>query len=666
MLENAPALSRSTTAPPKSPRQPSSLSNSLRRCNGSTLTISTAAYSPPPPPPPPSQPLSGGEEEGVVYRYGVPADTDTMSTGSIVQRLKRASRVDLDVLSPPPSSGSLSPFPSLPQPTSPVMTSATTRSTPSTLVIPRSPSSRSTSSTASQSVDETNSPSVGKCKVRGCWLGSELDGLCIQHFYAAEVMEKGRADEKVKTPRSSLFGGSTNSFTFTPPPATIQSLPPIPPPPPASPSKSHADLLLTELLSTEWSYLTSLTTCINAFLLRLRASASLGHPLLTEDEVATVFTNVETVHATNLSLYTELCALAQDNRLVTVECAQSLTRHAERFRCYVQYVCGYDDAGKLLVERRKAGKELEWFLRVAELCERCRMEDLLIQPVQRIPRYLLLLRSLLSHVSAGSVVHAAFSAALVVLSSLTSAINSSLHLKLSYRRVSVIAARVVDPPFPVCSPHRHHLLDAVLMKKYAHASVLKLTQWKRYWFILFNDLLMYTTVGGGAGGSGEVKVKHVLWLDMMRVKKGVGVAGGEGEGKEGRWAFEVQSAVKTVVVACESEEEREKWVTTLKDAIDVAVREKRERRRELEGQGGAALGEVKRWSTGGTGTLGSGGLCVVDDEEDEDDEYEALTPSPITPQRDGGRRFTAPAAAFTPPAPPKQSHTIPALARWGS
>ena len=196
--------------------------------------------------------------------------------------------------------------------------------------------------------------------------------------------------------------------------------------------------------------------------------------------------------------------------------------------------------------------------------------------------------------------------------------------------------------------------------------MLKLAAWKRYWFILFNDLLMYTTVGGGAGGTGEVKVKHVLWLDMMRVRRG---AEG-GEGKEQRWTFEVISAVKCVVVACESEEERERWVNALRDAIDGAMREKAERRKELEGGAAYQLSaEVKR----GSGGLGAG-LCVVDDDEDDEEgaEWEAVTPTPVTPQMEGGRRYTAPASTFTPPAQPLTAkgaqgvQGVPALTRWGS
>ena len=589
--------------------------------------------SPPPPPPPvvdepPPPPASKGE--------------DHTSAASILSRLKRrSSRRSIDTSA------------------SSVTQQRGSTSTPAgvSLPMPRSPSS-ATSSFSSQSDDAAQSLSpvgtAGKCRSRGCWMDSEIDGMCIQHFYAAEVMEKGAQgwrpdrEEKVKTPSKGGQSGTAtagNSFTFSNAAAPLQSVPAVPAPPAAcsssaSAGKSHAELLLAELVQTECSYLTSLTAAINSFLLRLRVSSSLSRPLLSEEELHTVFTNIETIHSTNLTLYTELCGLVSSSAsssLLSADCALVLSRYAERAKCYTAYVCGYDDGCQLLVERRKSSKELDWFLRVSELCDRCRLEDLLIQPVQRIPRYLLLLRSLLQRLTVSTPLHTAFSSALSSLSSLTSAINSSLHLKLSYRRVSHIAARLVDPPFPICLPQRQHLMDGCLLKKYNNMSVLKLgTAWKRYWFVLFNDLLLYAAPDTG-------KVKHVLWLDMMRVRQ-------MDEQATGRQScIEVLSNVKSVVVQAETDKDRERWLQTLREAIDIAVREKRERRRDIDSTpSSSSLGEVKRAS----GVFASSHqLCAVDDDDDEDDEsfdtglVMSVSPLPLTPLR----RNTAPNGSRTPP-----------------
>ena len=304
----------------------------------------------------------------------------------------------------------------------------------------------------------------------------------------------------------------------------------------------------------------------------------------------------------------------------------------------------------------------------------CRLEDLLIQPVQRIPRYLLLLRSLLGQLGPSSVQeHTAFTTALSSLSALASAINSSLHMHSSYQRVSVLAARILDPPFPLTQSHRYYILDGVLTKKFAHAGVLKLQQWKRYWFILFNDCLLYTTVA--ADRTSTVKVKHVLFLDMMRVKAvddvgagGGGSSGGGGgggsKGGEGRWGFEVKSSVKCLVCSCETEEERDRWVSSLKDAIDVAVRDKLERRKDIDwSSGGGGNGEVKRMSASASNAGAMSGLSVVEtDDWEDDEEYDSaglvLTPSPNTP----ARRQTATHSA-TPPALPRASISVPTLGR---
>ena len=676
-LDAPPPLSRATTAPYAAPSQ----TTWFKRATGSILSISTQHSN--------NSPRSAADDSSV-------GDAKAQSTA--VSHNKRASLSQPIVL---PQPQPLSPC------ATPTVASQSTRH-PS-LSVPRSPSSRSSTSstTSSQSL---GGGEEGRCKQRGCWMGAEMDGLCIQHFYAAEVTDKDgarsqwwkTADEKVKTPTNRRDSGKPFSFSAgvtaaASASASLTLLPLVPPPPAAAArdGRAHSELLLAELVQTEHSYLCSLTTAINVFLLRIRASTAVGRVLLSEDEIARVFVNLERLHTINLELYTQLCARSHTGGLLSVETANLLTAYCADAKSYVAYVCGYDDGRALLAEKRKASKDLDYLLRVSELCERCRLEDLLIQPVQRIPRYLLLLRSLLGQLSVkDSAVHSPFTTALASLSALASAINSSLAMHSAYQRVSTLAARILDPPFPLAQPHRYFLLDGVLNKKFARSGMLKLQTWKRYWFILFNDCLLYTTVP--AERSSSVKVKHVLFLDMMRVRTvddagaaagGRSSSGGDISGAgsggaaaskpaaaEGKWAFEVASSVKCLVCSCDSEEERDRWVCGLNDAIDVALRDKHERRKDIDWSGaqGNSLssssmqgGEAKRLSgsTSGGAMGGLGGLSVVEtDDWEGDEEYDsagaAFTPSPNTP----ARRHTL-AHSATPPVLPRASISVPALSR---
>jgi hypothetical protein len=127
----------------------------------------------------------------------------------------------------------------------------------------------------------------------------------------------------------------------------------------------------------------------------------------------------------------------------------------------------------------------------------------------------------------------------------------------------------------------------------------------------------------------------------------------------------VLSNVKSVVVQAETDKDRERWLNALREAIDIAVREKRERRRDIDSTpSSSSLGEVKR----GSGVFASSQqLCAVDDDDDEDDESfdtgiviaPTTQPLPQTPQR----RNTTPNGSRTPP--PGQGRTtgfsVPAL-----
>jgi RhoGEF domain len=82
-----------------------------------------------------------------------------------------------------------------------------------------------------------------------------------------------------------------------------------------------------------------------------------------------------------------------------MHCKTPLQQSASFFKMYSTYINNYDVAMKR-VRLLEAHTEFRAFIRACELQEGCRGLDLrsyLIQPVQRVPRYKLLLAELLKH-----------------------------------------------------------------------------------------------------------------------------------------------------------------------------------------------------------------------------------------------------------------------------
>eukprot|EP00808_Paulinella_micropora_P024625 g1529.t1 len=104
-----------------------------------------------------------------------------------------------------------------------------------------------------------------------------------------------------------------------------------------------------------------------------------------------------------------------------------------------------------------------------------------------------------------------------------------------------------------------HVLDGPLEKQFNNKG-LHLRAWKKYWFFLFNDLLMYTTV---PSAKGKCKVKYQLPLVSMEVKEA-------DSGSKKKFGFEILSNVKSFFLAASSPAERDKWIQALRDHIELS------------------------------------------------------------------------------------------------
>jgi hypothetical protein len=109
------------------------------------------------------------------------------------------------------------------------------------------------------------------------------------------------------------------------------------------------------------------------------------------------------------------------------------------------------------------------------------IQSLLITPVQRIPRYLLLLESLLSRTPEAHPDHARSSGAVKLVRGIASELNESKRNHDDAKLMFAIALHIDPPVDDLIEPHRRLLLDAVL---------LDVARQKPYRFVLFSDLLI--------------------------------------------------------------------------------------------------------------------------------------------------------------------------------
>jgi len=187
-----------------------------------------------------------------------------------------------------------------------------------------------------------------------------------------------------------------------------------------------------ELLDTEISYCKDITAVHQGFL------AQAGD-VLTEEEKKILFMNISEL----VPVHTELLAGLQEkmrkwNYNQTV--GDVVLKQVPSFVVYEGYITNYKDAVHFLQKHRASSAKLDKFLQKSEstYCRNLKLESFLIMPVQRLPRYLLLLKELRKYTNSTHPDFDQIGSAIANLESLTATLNESQREKETIEKVSEI------------------------------------------------------------------------------------------------------------------------------------------------------------------------------------------------------------------------------------
>ena len=157
---------------------------------------------------------------------------------------------------------------------------------------------------------------------------------------------------------------------------------------------------LREILTSEQKYVDALQLAVEEFLqpmLRLSAARTAARPVVSRTEVMDIFSTLEIIVELNRGLLNEL-----KERLAQWPSVQRFgdlfARMAPILRLYSGYVRNYDVSQRVLTDKRETSSVFCEFLAEREArTQGLHLESYLIMPVQRLPRYQMLLSGLLKY-----------------------------------------------------------------------------------------------------------------------------------------------------------------------------------------------------------------------------------------------------------------------------
>lgn len=156
-----------------------------------------------------------------------------------------------------------------------------------------------------------------------------------------------------------------------------------------------------EILTTERNYLMALNIVVEALLNPLRVAANENRPILPKKDIKAIFFQLEVIRGYTSALYQQL-----ENRLVLREkedpspvlLGDIFLQMADYLRTYILYTSNYTTAIQTLNSALKNCPDFVKFLQSEKVVKQIGKSDLpdyLILPIQRLPRYAMLLKELI-------------------------------------------------------------------------------------------------------------------------------------------------------------------------------------------------------------------------------------------------------------------------------
>ena len=303
---------------------------------------------------------------------------------------------------------------------------------------------------------------------------------------------------------------------------------------------------LSEIISSERTYVQELELLSEVYYDGLASLAGDdARALLCVEDVSALFSNVKNIVVFNRRMLTEM-----EEKSARGESFIGTFRNFVPFlRMYQTYINNYQLASETL-QRLKANAAVAKVLKGLDAAagKSLTLADYLILPVQRVPRYRLLLNEVYKHTPMGTD-RVMLAEVLEAISQVASGINSALQKHEARAKVIEVSRECATPD--LVTPTRLFLHEGFLDKISRHGP-------QRRKFVLFSDLLVYMEpIGwGSAERATSYRVNRQLPLASLAV---VDHGGSDKD-------LIILSDEKSFACKAHSKEEKDAWTTKIRDA----------------------------------------------------------------------------------------------------
>ncbi|KAL7717006.1 RhoGEF domain-containing protein [Entamoeba marina] len=311
---------------------------------------------------------------------------------------------------------------------------------------------------------------------------------------------------------------------------------------------SKRERIVKEIYDTEVSYVTSLRTCEVCYHQKMLQSPS---PFKIDD-VQSIFNSFDQILQCNQEFITLLVtAMKQDQLDSTI--GQIFFKFTPFFIVYKNFLINHDASSSLLSkleEENKIQNYLTTLQNSITLPQKLDLHDYLIMPVQRLPRYTLLLAELLKNTPEDHCDYNNIRCALDVMKDVASKVNSSIAINVRQAQLVDLRDKIIRcGNFELVQPHRTFIMEKNF-NQVTHASISKRVG------LLFNDCFLSCSKEDKS-----LVLKHVFNLARCSIIQ-----------TDKPNMFQFFSDIKSFWVIVDSSEVKTEWVNALNQAVDKVAK----------------------------------------------------------------------------------------------
>ncbi|XP_051546718.1 FYVE, RhoGEF and PH domain-containing protein 4-like isoform X3 [Myxocyprinus asiaticus] len=313
--------------------------------------------------------------------------------------------------------------------------------------------------------------------------------------------------------------------------------------------------IANELLQTERAYVARLHLLDQVFCAKLAEDAGKGtYPL---DVVKGIFSNVGSIYTFHKDFLLPDLETRMSQWESTPRIGDILAQLAPFLRMYAEYVKNFDNAMDLLkqwTERSAQFSAIIQDIQSLEFCGNLTLQHHMLEPVQRVPRYEMLLKDYLKKLPEDDTDRSQAEKSLNIISMAATHSNMAIRKMENLKKLMEIY-EMLGGEEDIVNPSNELIKEGQILKLAARNT----SSMERYLF-LFNNMLLYCVP------------KFSLVGQRFTVRTRVGVEGMkvlETSNDDYPHTFQVSGKERTLELQASSEQDKEDWIKAFQETIDI-------------------------------------------------------------------------------------------------